>query len=74
MMNYLNPCKICGGLPEYYNKYVETEFGDNKCVAVMCSRCKARTALYMCSDNDSEVYRVIEDLWNRGRITNVDGS
>lgn len=68
----LQSCRICNGAPEYYTEYVETTVGDRKCVAVRCTQCRARTALCMCDDADmAQIYKDIDDLWNRGRIGNV---
>lgn len=69
MLDHLKMCRHCGGSPEYYVEYKETEFGVKKCIALRCSACHSRTALYMCEDDDPSIVSSIEDLWNRGRIT-----
>ena len=69
----LKPCKRCGGKPEHYNEYIETAFGDRPCIAIRCTKCKARTSRYMCADpSDRSIIEIVEDLWNRGRIGGAD--
>jgi hypothetical protein len=66
-MAKLKPCPFCDGEAEFITEYIETAFGDRKCVAIRCAGCKKRTSLYM-GQGDPDTIKIIVDLWNRGRI------
>ena len=71
-MAELKPCAKCGGKGDVYKEWFETAFGNRPFIGYKCTKCHARTTLYMTDidgKNDKEYLDETAKLWNKGCIT-----